>query len=1093
MKKRIFMFMFLFLPFFAYPQDNVLESRMMTYPAISKNQIAFSYANDLWTANLDGKNVRKLTSSEGKELNPFFSPDGKTIAFTAQYDGNTDVYTIPSEGGIPKRITWHPMSEYVTGYTPDGNSILYVSDKESYFGGDFQLYKHFLNGSLPERVKLQSATNCAYSPDGSMVAYNPLFPAWQQWKNYRGGRVSTIWICKLNDLSVEKIPQPEGRCNDYYPMWEGDKIYFLSDRNGEFNIFSYEIKSKEIKKLTNFTDFPVASASISGGNILFEQAGYLHIYNISEAKSNKLQIFVPADLSTIRQRYVKGNEYIRFPGISPSGARAVFEVRGEIITVPAEKGDPRNLTQSGGFHERSPIWSPNGEKIAYFSDESGEYELFVAAQDGKGEIKKFKPGGAGFYKNAQWSPDNQKISFIDNSYTLFYIDLKSGLIKKINTEPIHDVFESMIGNWSPDSKWITYTMTNKLNIQRVYLYSLEKNLSYPVTDGLSECSEPTFDKSGKYLYFFGSTDAGPVKQWFDLSTEDMNMKNTIYLTVLDKDSLSPLAKESDEEKIEGKKEITTTDKTKGKKEEKNKISSNDSLKLKIDIEGIANRIIPIPISAGNFMNLQAGSDGEIFFTESTVSPYKYGGPDLKLHRYSLKTRKDDVIHSGLSFYLISANKKKILYSSANSWFITDLGDKLEPGKGRLNTEAIDIKIDPLAEWKQIYNEAWRINRDFFYDPNMQGADWNAMKVKYAQFLSYLSCRDDLTRVIQGLCSELTIGHSFIFGGEEYSKAKQVKGGLLGADYLIENNRYKFKKIYGGINWTPDLRSPLTEPGINVKEGEYLLAVDAKDLKFPTDLFSMFENTAGKIVELTIGANPDYTGSRKVKVVPIEDESNLRNRYWVENNLKKVDEVSKGKVAYVYVPNTSTDGHDYFKRYFFPQADREAVIIDERNNGGGSLADYYVDILRRPYLTYFATRYGADIKVPRISIQGPKVMIVNEYAGSGGDFLPWMFRKLNMGKLVGKRTWGGLVGMLGFPVLMDGGYVTAPNLAIWNEEGWIVENEGIQPDVEIDQLPSLINQGKDPQLDKAIEMVLDELQKNPPKEIKRPAYPIRVRK
>ena len=1079
--------------FAGYSQVAVDESKMMTSPAISGNHIAFAYANDLWVANLDGSNVMRLTSNDGNEFNPCFSPNGKTIAFSGSYDGNVDVFTIPVEGGIPKRITWHPAADVVIGFTPDGKYILFTTAMESFTYALPQLYKIPVEGGIPERVPLQSVTSASFSPDGNQVAYNPLYPAWQQWKNYRGGRVSTIWICNLPDLSVDQLEQPKGFCNDFKPMWYKDQVYFLSDRNGEFNLFSFNPQGKEIRQLTGFKDFPINNAAMGEGKILFERAGCLSLYDLSSGKVSELHFKVPDDLSDIRPRFVKGSKYIRYAGISPSGARAVFEVRGEIITVPAEKGDPRNLTETTGANERSPIWSPKGDQIAWFSDESGEYMLNVFGPGSS--LKKYPLNGAGFYRSPVWSPDGKKICYVDNSFSIYIIDLASGVITKFNTEPMYDVFNMMVGNWSPDSKWIAYTMITKTNFQRVYLYSLDKNMNYPVTDGMSDCTEPAFDKSGKYLYFFGSTDAGPVRDWFDLSSADMQMSNSIYITVLARDSVSPLMKESDEEKgMAAPVETKPMEKDKGKKasKEKKEEPKADASLVRIDIDGLANRILALPIGAGAFVNLQAGNDGEIYFMEGKSEP---GGfrPPFKLHKFTLKTRKDNVVLQNLNDYSISNDKKKILFNTADNWFITDLSDNITADKGKLNLDVVEVKIDLPSEWKQMFDEAWRINRDFFYDPGMQGADWPAMRTKYEQFLPYLSCRDDLNRLITWLCSELSVGHSFTFGGDQYAEPKSVPVGLLGADYSIENNRYRFKKIYGGLNWTPDLRSPLTEPGIKVSEGDYLIAVNGKDLKYPVSVFSLFENTAGKIVTIMVAPNPDGSGSHEAKVVPVSDEMNLRNRFWVEQNIRKVEEATGGRVGYVYVPNTSSAGHEYFKRYYFPQANKEAIIIDERFNGGGSLADYYTDLLRRPYLNFWATRFGADIKSASSSIQGPKVMITNEYAGSGGDYLPWMFRKEGLGKIVGKRTWGGLVGMLGFPALMDGGYVTAPNLAFWDEDGWRIENEGITPDISIDQLPSELAKGKDPQLDKAIELVLDELKANPPKAIKRPPYPVRVRK
>lgn len=1075
---------------------DINDTKLLSQPAISKTHIAFVYAGDLWVADIDGKGIRRLTTAQGSESNPVFSPDGGHIAFTGEYDGNTDVYVVPVEGGVPRRLTWHPGYDIVRAFTPDGTSVLFVSSRFSFTRGYAQLFTVPLEGGFPSSLKIPNAYKATYSPDGKRMAYTPLREAFHQWKHYRGGTVSTIWLYTCSDHSVEKIPQPEGRCNDTDPMWLGNNIYFRSDRNGEFNLFSFDLKSKEIKQLTSFTDFPVLSASAGGGKIIYERAGHLHIYDLVQAQSTKLTVGVAADLIEVRPRYIKGNRYIRNASISPSGARAVFEFRGEIVTVPAEKGDPRNLTNTIAVHERSPVWSPDGKFIAYFSDESGEYELHIRRQDGKGEVKKFKMSGAGFYDAPVWSPDSQKISYADNSWKLYWIDLKTGVSKKIASEIIYGPtrFRSIHSVWSPDSRWIAYTLNTAAYIQKVYVYSTEKEKSYPVTDGMSDVSDPVFDESGKYIYFFASTDAGPVKQWFAMSNADMEMTRSLYLAVLRKDIPSPLAKESDEEKgIEKKEEPEEKEsepKKKGAKPAKKE--SKPKKTFSIDIDGLRYRIIALPVRAGGYFNLLASKEGEIYYLEA---PYGSRGPysrETKLKKFDLKKRKAEDIMPGVNGIWISANKKKILYMSRDTWGIVPTSGKIKPGQGKIKTETIEVRIEPKTEWNQIFHEAWRINRDYFYARNMHGADWKAMYEKYSVFLPHLSCRSDLNRVIQWMCSELAVGHHRVGGGDFISQPKRVPGGLLGADYIIENGRYRFKKVYGGLNWNPELRSPLTEPGVDVKEGEYLLAVQGKGLRPPENIYSLFENTAGKIIEITVGPHPSGAGSRTVSVVPIRNESALRNRDWVEGNLRKVDKATNGRVAYVYVPNTSTLGHIYFKRYFFPQVHKDAIIVDERFNGGGLVADYYIDILRRPLTCYWHMRYGTDIKTPGASIQGPKVMLINELAGSGGDLLPWMFRKFKLGKLIGKRTWGGLVGTLGFPRLMDGGYVTAPNLAIWTEDGWVVENVGVPADIEVEQWPTDVIAGKDPQLEKAIEVIMEELKKNPPKKLKRPPYPVRVK-
>ena len=1067
------------------------DTRMLSQPALSSNNIAFIYAEDLWIANSDGSYPRRLTVDDGIESDPVFSPDGKMIAFSAQYDGNTDVFIVPVEGGVPKRLTWHPGNDLVRGFSPDGANVLFASPRFAFTVEFMQFFLVPVSGGFPVQLDIPGGYSASYSPDGKSMAYTPVSPAYQQWKNYRGGRTSKIWIYSFNDHSVVKIPQPKEGCNDADPMWIEGKIYFISDRSGEFNLFSYDISSHEIKALTSFNDFPIFKATKGNNWIIFEQAGYLHIFNPASNSTQKLTIGIAADLLELRPRYVQGNSYIRSLDISPAGARVVFDYRGDIITLPGEKGDLRNLTLTTGTHEKYPSWSPDGKSIAFFSDASGEYELHIKSQDGKEASKIIKLTGTGFYAFPEWSPDSKKICYVDNSKSLYMVDINTSIIKKIDSDALNSLgaFRKVFSDWSSDSRWILYTKVVETYFKVVYLYSVDQQKSFPVSDGLSDASEPVFDPKGEYLYFFASTDAGPVINWLDLSSQDMRMTKSIYLATLSKNIISPFAKESDEETAKEEKTEPEKPVEKKKKETKEAVQAlSESEILKIDTDGLRERIVNIPISAGNYSSLGVGGTGEIFYI---VSPLDRSGL-ATLHKYDLKERKDSEIMEADN-YLISADTKKMLYTKGEIIGITDTGKKPEPGKGILNTGSLTVKIDPVAEWPQIFDEAWRVNRDYFYDPGMHGVDWNAMKVKYSQFLPDLACRSDLNRLIQRMCSELAVGHHRVGGGERLNNPQRVGGGLLGADFMITNNRYQLKKIYGGLNWNPDLKSPLTEPGLNVKAGDYILAVNGNDLTAGQNIHSFFENTEGKIVELTIGEKPDYTGSRIIKVVPVGSENALRNRDWVEGNLRKVTEATNGQVAYVYVPNTSNSGHEYFKRYFFPQVDRKAVIIDERFNGGGLLADYYIDILQRPLQSYWNMRYGVDLKSPSGSIQGPKVMIINEYAGSGGDMLPWMFRKFNVGTLVGTRTWGGLVGGLGFPEFIDGGYVTAPNLAIWTNDGFIVENAGIEPDVEVEQVPAEIIKGKDPQLEKAIEVALGELAKNPPEKPVRPPYPVRVRK
>ncbi len=1099
-------------------------SKMLTEPALSAERIAFAYGNDIWTCHLDGSGVQRITSGPGVKMRPAFSSDGSLLAFTAELDGNFDAYVVPAAGGVPKRLTWHPGRDIVQGFTPDGKSVLFTSARAAVNNRHTQLYTVPVDGGPETALPIPYADRAAYSPDGKTIAYNPNRPMHLQWKRYRGGTVSKVWLFDVASNAIDRVPQPATRCNDVDPMWLGGELYLRSDRDGEFNVYVYDSKSKALTRLTDHKDFPVLSAAAAAGRIVYEQAGTLHLLDPASKKTTDLSITVAGDLLETRPRWAKGAKWIRDAALSPSGARAAFEFRGEIVTVPAEKGDPRNLTNTAAAHERAPAWSPDGKEIAYVSDESGENELVVRAQDGKGAAKKIKVPGAGFYDELVFSPDGRKIVLTDNSLTLWIVDLANGASKKIASERLYAPSRQRIlrGSWSPDSRWVAYTLSGPTYIRTAFVYSVGEDKSFPLTDGLSDVSDPVFDRDGKLLYFLASTDAGPQRNWFSLQNTDARVTSAIYVAALKKGTPSPLAKESDEEKGEaaakdGKKEEEKEDSSKGGKGDRPADSKGGDAKASagetkspkkpepvvIDRDGLNLRIIDLPIRPAEISNLQAGGAGQLFFERAADGK-------TSVQRFDFKDRKTESIVPDVDDYLVSFDGRKILFSERESpqsesprkvsWsIVASSGKKADvkegpggkPSDGKLKLDAIQVRVDPRAEWPEIFDEAWRVNRDYFYDPKMHGRDWPAMKAKYAPFLPYLSSRGDLNRLIQWMCSELAIGHHRNTPGESFAEVTPVPGGLLGADYEVANGRYRFKKVFGGLNWNPDLRAPLSEPGVEVKAGEYLLAVNGRDLAPPENLYARFEATAGKIVEITVGGAPDGKGSRTVSVVPVADEAPLRNRDWVESNLRKVEAATGGRVAYVYVPNTAGLGHTYFKRYFYPQAAKDAIIVDERFNGGGSVADYYIEALTRQPIAWWAMRYGEDLKTPSASIQGPKVMLIDETAGSGGDLLPWMFRHFKVGTLVGQRTWGGLVGILGFPTLMDGAVVTAPNLGFWTpEEGFGVENVGVPPDVEVEQTPADVIAGKDPQLEKAIAIAMEELKKNPPQKPKRPAFPVR---
>jgi tricorn protease len=1048
------------------------DTKLLSEPAISATHIAFIYAGDLYSADLNGGDVRRLTSDDGIETNPVFSPDGSTIAFSTKYGDNLDVFTVPVTGGSRTRLTWHPGLDAAQSFTPDGRAVLFASTRAGFKSYHVQLYTVPVQGGVEEPLPIPTAARATYSPDGARIAYNPLPQQFLEWKQYRGGMVAQIWLYTSKGHGIEKIPQPASRANDTDPMWLGDIVYFRSDRNGEFNVFAFNTRSKRITQLTRHTDFPVLYASAGNGRIIYEQAGSLHILETQTGRSRKLTIGVAADLPETRPRVVKGAKWIRDADLSPTGARAVFEFRGEIVTMSGDKGDVRNLTNSAGAHDRDPSWSPDGRSIAWFSDRTGEYQLYIGSADGTAEPRAIKVAGMGFYFDPVWSPDSQKIAYWDMSQSVYWVDVASGVSRRIASQPRIAPWP-LTCSWSPDSKWLAYAMSNKANISTVYAHSVEQNRSFQISDGRRDVGNPAFDKSGKYLLILASTDPGPVIRDFTaLSNVDRRVTSTIHLAVLQNDVVSPLPGGSDKEGPRASVPVLKP------------FSGNDA-PFRIDFDGLQSRILALPIPPGDLSNVQTGSAGQIYYLKTIDSV-------TSLNRNDLTTRQNETLFPA-DWYVVSADGHKLLYRHGDNRSIVPTTKSVGPTEGRIPVDAIEVRIDPLAEWRQIFDEAWRINRDFFYAPNMHGLDWTKQRQKYAAFLPHLATRADLNRILQWMSSELSVSHHDVDGGDALSEPKSVPVGLLGADYEAANGRYRLRKVYEGLNWDPQVRAPLTEPGVNAKAGEYILAVNGNELRPPTNIYSLFENTSDRVVELTLGPNADGTRSRIVQAIPVNDEASLRRLDWVEGNLKKVEEATGGRVAYVYVPNTDSAGYTSFNRYFYSQVDRDALILDGRFNSGGRFPDYFIDTLDRPSIGNAAMRYGEDLKIPLASIQGPKAMLIDESAGSGGDMLPWMFRMNKIGPLIGKRTWGGMVGGLSTPVLMDGGMIAVPYGAYWSRaDGWAVENEGVAPDIEVEQTPAAVIAGRDPQLEKAIEVVMAALRKNPPVSSSRPAYPVKGR-
>jgi tricorn protease len=1111
--KKIFLIVLVFMAAFGTSSAQNEQQTLYRQPSINKNEIVFSYAGDLWIVPKTGGDARRLTTGVGIETNAYFSPDGNWIAFSGEYDGNIDVYVIPASGGVPKRLTYHPAADAVSGWTPDGRNVLFASTRHS-SSNFMRLYTFPVDGTgLPTEIPLPMAIRGSLSPDGQFAAYEPLSQWQADWKRHRGGQTQPIWLARLSDSTIEKLPRENS--NDKCPMWIGDKIYFLSDRNanGVTTLFVYDTKSKRVEQVVeNRGPIDIKYASANGDTIVYEQFGAIYTLETGSKNPKKVNIRVAGDFPGVRPRYERVANRIANAAISPTGVRAVFEARGEIISAPADKGDARNLTNTPNVMERDPSWSPDGKWIAYFSDESGEYMLHLRDQTGMGEVRKITLGDGkpGFFSGAVWSPDSKKIAYNRNDVSLWYLDVEKGTSVRVDQNTFGDFGDVMEPSWSPDGKWIAYAKQLDNRLRSVYLYSVDKNQSNQITDGLGDARHVTFDKSGKYLYFTASTNVGPTISFADLSGIAHQTSRSVYAIVLPNNIPSPLAPESDEEKIQPEQRDkppvvlpTATPTPSGTPAETPSATPVPAAAeqpkpspapqktpepTRVDLADIDQRVISITqIPARNYNGLFAGKAGILYVTEIPAAPTT--GPfGLTLHKFDLEKRKFEEVRPGINNFRVSANGEKMLFQQGPAWNMISTTVPTRPGEGVVKTADMEVYVDPRAEWKQMFNEIWRGERDFFYDPNLHGLDIEKAKKLYAPYVDVIAHRDDLNYLFREMLNQMTVGHMYIGGGDQQRPAT-VPGGLLGADYRIENNRYRFARVYNGENWNPQLRAPLTAPGVNVKAGEYLIAVNGRDVRATDNIFRFFESTANKQIVIKVGANPDGSNAREVTVVPVANEQGLRNLAWIEDNRRKVDQMSGGRLAYVYIPNTGGPGYTSFNRYFFAQTNKHGAVIDERFNGGGLLADYVVEYLNRQQLAKIAFRDGKDWNVPAGAIYGPKVMLINELAGSGGDAMPWFFKKLKVGPLVGKRTWGGLVRASGIPTLMDGGSIRAPNGAVYGLNGeWEVENVGVAPDIEVEYDPAMWRQGRDPQLEKAVEWLLAELQKNPPKEYKRPAYP-----
>ena len=1051
-------------------------TQLLRQPTISEDYIVFVYANDLWRVGADGGDAVRLTSGEGYESLPHFSPDGKLIAFTAEYDGNTDVYVIPAEGGSPERLTWHPDGDFVQGWTPEGK-VMFRSSREAYPTRLNRFYTVDVSGGMPEVMDIPRAAFGELSPDGTKAAYIPITFWDPEWRNYRGGQAMPVWIQDMKTKALTRTPQ---KTNERHldPVWYNGRVFYISERDYAANIWSFDPETGTEQQHTFHRKFDVKSLDAGPEGIVYEQGGYLHRLDPGSNATRQLEIHVLGDMNFSRVRWEEVSPTsMRTANVSPTGKRAVFEYRGEIITVPREHGSVRNLTLSPGVADRAPVWSPEGDQIAWFSDKSGEYELVIADQYGaiQKTIAFEKPT---FYFEPVWAPGGRHIAFTDTDYRIWIADVSAGTVKAADADRYAHPNRSMNPVWSPDGKYIAYAKQLESHFKAVFAYSIDQDKVIQLTDGMADCISPVWDAGGKYLYFLGSTDYGLNTGWLDMSSYDPRVSRSLYCLVLSAGDASPVPLESDEENTddkeqvqekEDKKEDKKNDKKKGKEKE------DDEVVVKITEEGVWNRIIALKPESASYIQLEAGESLKLLVAESHD-----GAPGVKVHEYKVDEEKLEDFAEGVDFMRVSADRLNVLIRQGSQWGIYKSSGKINGDEeAALDLAAAQIRVDPQEEYHQIFREGWRYMRDFLYVDNVHGAPWDSIYQWYSPWIDHVRHRTDLNYVVDIMSGEVSVGHSYVSGGD-MPDIERIPVGLLGCDLEIANGKFRIRKIYNGESWNPGLEAPLSSPGLQVREGDYILSVNGRPLDSSLNPYRLFEQTAGELVRLEVSAQPEGKAKREILVRPVRSEQGLRTVAWMESNRRKVDEMSGGKLAYVYVPNTGGGGFTSFNRYYFAQQDKKGVVIDERNNGGGSAADYMIDIMSRRLFGYFNSKTGdhRPWTTPMAGIWGPKVMLINERAGSGGDLLPYMFKAAGLGPLIGTRTWGGLVGTWDTPPFIDGGRMVAPRGGFYDVNGqWAVEGEGVSPDIEVIQDPAAVLEGRDPQLERAVEEAMKLLEEN----------------
>ncbi len=1056
---------FLYIPDAGAFQSSGESTLLLQQPALSDDHIVFVYAGDLWRADRDGNNPVRLTSSPAEENNPFFSPDGSMIAFSANYEGNTDVYIISVDGGTPRRLTWHPGSDVVTGWGSD-DEVAFSTRRETDHGRSGHLYHVSVDGGAPEKQMEARYFRGQWNNDDTKLAYidfgpgyNGLYGGSAGWRGYRGGATPSVRIFDVTENSINDIPGD--RVNDIQPFWLGDDVWFISDRHDKrLNLHRFDPDTENIERITDQTDWDIHWAAGHGNTVVYAAGGALYELDVASGESEMIEISINPDLPQTLTEWKNVSSNIQSAGLSPNGKRALFTARGEVFTVPVEEGSTRNLSNSNTMREYTALWSPAGDQIAWIEESLDGQTLVISGQSGIGDTERHFLGGD-FYQLEDWDADNGRIIFTDNRNAIHYIDLESSETEQIAQSDRQAGFDVSL---SPDGAWMAYTDMQANYFRELMLYNFESGESYTISDGMADVASPAFSPDGKYLYFAASTNTGPRQFGLDMTSQERPYRAGIYALVLQSDGESPFTvRAGDEETDEN-----------GSEEEENEESPA------IDLENLFERKIALPVSIGNYSNLNVSSDGALFYQRS-VQPgtaVEASGSDTdeenKLIRFDFEERKDNVVHSGLSSYTMSKNGTHLLIQMANGSPATaEAGKSITPKP--LNTGDLRMRINPRAEWRQIFDEGWRMQTQFFYADNAHGLNWDAVYNQYSPLVEHVGRREDLNDLMVEMIAELQAGHNRVGGGDLHRESGP-SGGLLGANFTIENNRWRISRIYTGESWNPFLEGPLAVPGNEANEEEYILAVNGQNLTGADNLFKHLENTVGKQVVLTVSSNPDGSNSRNIDVEPVSSENQLRLWHWIEANRKAVDEATDGKVGYIYLPNTAGAGYTFFNRMFHAQLDKEALIIDERSNGGGQAADYIVEVLNRKHLSNWVYRHGMMSRTPSGSLHGPKLMMIDQDAGSGGDYLPYAFRELGIGTLLGTRTWGGLIGIFSNPPLIDGGVMTVPHFRFVDAgNNWSVENEGVAPDIEVKLDPIATNEGLDTQLEAAIEEILQQLE------------------